>query len=70
MSEYEITVLSRLAMLKSSNNTGKYFKQVAKTLKGKAKKLAYLIMYNNRKNEIVRSLLEWSDNELGVQQIG
>lgn len=70
MNEREITILSRLAMLKSEGNTGGYYLSILNTLDGQSKELGIMIMNNNRSNSIVRGLLEWSDNELGIQQQG
>jgi len=65
MSEKEINILSRLAMLKASDNVGERFSKATAMLSGKAKEIAIAIKNNNRNSPISKSLLEWAEYEIG-----
>lgn len=64
----EMNILSRLAMLKISDNVRKRFSKAQKLLKGNALNVAKAIRDDDRKNKIAKSLLEWAECELGVSK--
>jgi len=66
MTDMEMNILSRLAMLKISGNVNGRFSEAQKLLKGNALNVAKAIRDDDRKNKIAKSLLEWAECELGL----
>ena len=66
MTNLEMSVLTRLALLKASDNVNGRFAKAEQQLSGKALRVAKAIRKGDRDNPISKSLLEWADHELGV----
>ena len=67
MTDMEMNILSRLAMLKTSGNVNGRFTEAQSRLKknSRAWKAAEAIRNGDKENKIALSLLEWAEYELG-----
>lgn len=67
MTDMEMNILSRLAMLKIANNVGKRFSEAENLLSGESLIIAEAIRNNDRENNpAAKSLLEWAESEQGI----
>jgi len=68
MTEYQISALSRLAMLRIPRlRANSRFQEVKSRLSGICLDIAQAIEDNDRTNSIACSLLEWAEHELGTK---